>query len=104
MNIRRLLRPWRRFLVTEPKVQVHWPEEPLDHPVEERGGFYNVSLGTTLNSRYKIVRKLGWGQHSSVWLAKDIRYVTVHSLRLCANRSDKCPATFGRKGCINTSR
>ena len=61
-----------RFLSTKvkPPVGVRWPEEPLDH-----GGFYNASLGAILNSRYKVVRKLGWGQHANVWLALDVEYV-----------------------------
>ena len=33
------------------------------HPVEP-GQFYN-------NGRYTIVRKLGWGHFSTVWLARD---------------------------------
>ncbi|KAG1724359.1 serine protein kinase Sky1, partial [Suillus lakei] len=45
------------------------PEEPLDLPVDQNGGFYHATLGNKLNSTYTIVRKLGWGQHSSVWLA-----------------------------------
>ncbi|KAF9237968.1 kinase-like domain-containing protein, partial [Melanogaster broomeanus] len=46
------------------------------------GGFYAATLGHTLNSRYTIIRKLGWGQHSSVWLARDTgqRYVAVKIL------------------------
>ncbi|KAG1768255.1 hypothetical protein EV702DRAFT_979532 [Suillus placidus] len=44
-----------------------WPEEPLDLPADQYGGFYPATLGNKLNT---IVRKLGWGQHSSVWVAK----------------------------------
>lgn len=36
------------------------------------GGFHPVSLGDTFNSgTYKVVRKLGYGQYSTVWLARD---------------------------------
>ncbi|KAF9236294.1 kinase-like domain-containing protein, partial [Melanogaster broomeanus] len=34
------------------------------------GGFYAATLGQTLNSKYTIIRKLGWGQHSNIWLAR----------------------------------
>lgn len=36
------------------------------------GGFHPVSLGDTFNSgTYKVMRKLGYGQYSTVWLARD---------------------------------
>lgn len=62
-----------------------WPEESLDLPADQNGGFYPATLGNKLNSTYTIVRKLGWGQHSSVWLAKhggehEWRYVAVKIL------------------------
>ncbi|KAL4242992.1 Protein kinase-like domain superfamily protein [Abortiporus biennis] len=52
---------------------VKYPEEPLDLSTTDGGGFYAASLGETLNSRYTIVRKLGWGQNSTVWLARDLQ-------------------------------
>jgi serine/threonine-protein kinase SRPK3 len=66
------------------KSPAKWPEEPLDLPFDQGGGFYSASFGEKLNSRYTIVQKLGWGQHSSVWLAKDDQgtqpYVSVKIL------------------------
>lgn len=50
-----------------------WPEEPLDLPTSDCGGYYAATLGEHLNSRYTVLRKLGWGQHSNVWLAQDTR-------------------------------
>lgn len=47
-----------------------WPEEPFDLPADQYGGFYLATLGNKLNSTYTIVRKLGRGQRSSVWVAK----------------------------------
>ena len=41
----------------------------LYHP----GGYHPVHLGDVFNDRYVIVRKLGYGQYSTVWLARDIR-------------------------------
>ena len=46
-------------------------------PADRGVGFYNVSLGTILDSRYKVVRKLGWGQHANVWLAVDVQYDSI---------------------------
>jgi serine/threonine-protein kinase SRPK3 len=42
-----------------------------------RGGFLRVLLGDLFdNQRYKVLRKLGYGQYSTVWLARDDRQVT----------------------------
>ncbi|KAE8321394.1 kinase-like domain-containing protein [Aspergillus sergii] len=49
------------------------------------GGFHRVSLGDTFDrGKYTVLRKLGYGQYSTVWLAKDSkrqRYVTLKLLR-----------------------
>jgi len=38
------------------------------------GGLHPVDIGDTFQAdRYKIVRKLGHGSSSTVWLAQDIR-------------------------------
>ena len=35
------------------------------------GGYHRVDLGDVYNGRYEVIRKLGWGNFSTVWLAKD---------------------------------
>ena len=35
------------------------------------GGYYPAEVGETLCGRYKILRKLGWGHFSTVWLVAD---------------------------------
>ncbi|KAG6013437.1 hypothetical protein E4U43_007287 [Claviceps pusilla] len=49
------------------------------------GGFHPVSIGDTFhNNQYTVLRKLGYGQYSTVWLARDEireRYVTLKVLR-----------------------
>lgn len=40
------------------------------------GGFHPVTLGDTFRQdQYTILRKLGYGQYSTVWLARDSKYV-----------------------------
>ncbi|KAF5321252.1 hypothetical protein D9619_001150 [Psilocybe cf. subviscida] len=39
----------------------------------EPGGYHRVSVGELYNKRYEVVRQLGWGQYSTVWLVKDLR-------------------------------
>ncbi|CAM1507169.1 Fc.00g068100.m01.CDS01 [Cosmosporella sp. VM-42] len=35
------------------------------------GGYHPVNLGDIFNSRYRVIRKLGYGSYSTVWLAID---------------------------------
>lgn len=35
------------------------------------GGYHPVQLGNSFNDRYKVIKKLGWGHFSTVWLATD---------------------------------
>jgi serine/threonine-protein kinase SRPK3 len=45
-------------------------EEPHMLAPELGYGYYPLTLGERLDrDKYEIVRKLGWGQNSSVWLA-----------------------------------
>lgn len=45
------------------------------------GGYHPVALGDTLkNGRYKIYHKLGYGGFSTVWVARDSKYVVCSSL------------------------
>lgn len=47
------------------------PEEGTNHDYES---FCHVSLGDQFNDeRYIALRKLGYGQYSTVWLARDLR-------------------------------
>ena len=43
-----------------------------------RGGYHPVSVGELYNNSYKVVRQLGWGQYSTVWLMNDTRLVPLH--------------------------
>lgn len=46
-------------------------EENLDR--YRSGGYHPVHFGDVFNDRYVVVRKLGYGQYSTVWLARDTR-------------------------------
>uniref|UniRef100_A0A8C3Y6E3 non-specific serine/threonine protein kinase n=1 Tax=Catharus ustulatus TaxID=91951 RepID=A0A8C3Y6E3_CATUS len=37
------------------------------------GGYYPVRIGDLFHGRYHVVRKLGWGHFSTVWLCWDLR-------------------------------
>ena len=51
---------------------VDFPNEGADGYVE--GGYHHVSVGDIFNDTYVIVRKLGFGVYSTVWLANDRKY------------------------------
>lgn len=43
-----------------------------------KGGYHPVHIGDSFSDgRYVIVRKLGWGHFSTVWLAKDTKCVSA---------------------------
>uniref|UniRef100_A0A8C9TZ66 non-specific serine/threonine protein kinase n=1 Tax=Scleropages formosus TaxID=113540 RepID=A0A8C9TZ66_SCLFO len=45
-------------------------EDPNDYC---KGGYHHVRIGDLYNGRYHVIRKLGWGHFSTVWLAWDIQ-------------------------------
>uniref|UniRef100_UPI0037E88E6B SRSF protein kinase 3 n=1 Tax=Semicossyphus pulcher TaxID=241346 RepID=UPI0037E88E6B len=45
-------------------------EDPSDYC---KGGYYPVNIGDLFNGRYHVVRKLGWGHFSTVWLCWDLQ-------------------------------
>ena len=58
------------------------------------GSFHPIALGDTLkDGRYKIHHKLGYGGFSTVWLARDHRYIDVcspiDSIMLMARRLEQ---------------
>ncbi|XP_065909151.1 SRSF protein kinase 3-like [Dysidea avara] len=58
-------------------------EEEQEDPVDYcRGGYHPVQLGDIYNSRYCIIRKLGWGHFSTVWLARDSKVARCVALKV----------------------
>ncbi|KAM3617746.1 uncharacterized protein V6R79_010476 [Siganus canaliculatus] len=68
----------------QPEASPQEPEEPeeiLGSDDEEqedphdycKGGYHHVKVGDLYNGKYHVIRKLGWGHFSTVWLAWDIQ-------------------------------
>jgi len=53
-------------------------EEQL--PCYKPDQFYPVRIGETLDSKYKVLGKLGYGAYSTVWLCRSMKYVNLLSL------------------------
>ena len=42
-----------------------------------KGGYHPVKIGDFYHNRYDVLRKVGWGHFSTVWLCQDIKYENV---------------------------
>jgi len=45
--------------------------EQEDSAQYKKGGYHPVQVGDLFESRYLVVKKIGWGQFSTVWLCRD---------------------------------
>ncbi|KJA15913.1 hypothetical protein HYPSUDRAFT_91667 [Hypholoma sublateritium FD-334 SS-4] len=48
----------------------------------EPGGYHPVTAGEVYNQRYQIVRKLGWGFYSVVWLVQDLKDQRLAAMKI----------------------
>jgi serine/threonine-protein kinase SRPK3 len=58
-----------------PDLDTIFPEEPLSLSGDQGFGFFPGRIGLLLNGRYEILRKLGRGQYSTIWLVSDSQCV-----------------------------
>lgn len=63
-------------------------EEQESREDYRRGGYHPVKLGDLFLQRYHVIRKIGWGHFSTVWLCWDLdekRYVALKIVKSAAN-------------------
>jgi hypothetical protein len=62
-----------------PTVTLDFKEEPIGLPPSNGFGFLDVNIGDELgpDGCYVVLRKLGYGVYSNVWLARDKRLVEI---------------------------
>ncbi|CAM9454102.1 unnamed protein product [Lampetra planeri] len=59
---------------SEPEGLVGSDDEEQEDPADyTKGGYHPVKIGDLFNGRYHVVRKLGWGHFSTVWLCWDMQ-------------------------------
>jgi len=63
--------------------------------------YCRVRIGDTLGKRYHILGKLGYGQVSTVWFARNVEYVILLAFALSSNYhsgiSNGCRSKCARK-------
>ena len=55
--------------------------QELKFPPSPTGGYHPVCPDDEYNQRYRVIRKLGWGHFSTVWLCWDERYSYKYPVR-----------------------
>ncbi|XP_065067348.1 SRSF protein kinase 3-like isoform X2 [Rhopilema esculentum] len=59
-------------------------EDPSDYC---KGGYHVVKIGDLFNDRYHVIRKLGWGHFSTVWLSWDLKMKSFVALKIVKSAS-----------------
>jgi len=74
---RKLTRCYAHATLTLPSVVVRRKNNLNPEPQHryEPGGYHPVIPGEVYNQRYQVIRKLGWGLYSTVWLIQDTQSV-----------------------------
>ncbi|XP_028923020.1 SRSF protein kinase 3 [Ornithorhynchus anatinus] len=78
-------------------------EDPTDYC---RGGYYPVKIGDLFNGRYHVVRKLGWGHFSTVWLCWDIqrkRFVALKVVKSAVHYTETAVDEIKLLKCVRDS-
>lgn len=78
------------FMTAFQLTKFHWSSKLIYCPItftdtftHSIGGYHPVAIGDVFhNSRYLVLRKLGWGHFSTVWLAKDLKTNTPVALKI----------------------
>ncbi|KAF8799940.1 kinase-like protein [Phlegmacium glaucopus] len=63
-------------------VIVHRTNNPEPQHRYEPGGYHLVIPGEVYNQRYQVIRKLGWGIYSTVWLVQDTQNQSLAALKI----------------------
>jgi len=71
-------------------------EEPQSMSAQQGYGYYPGRLGECIGdgeATFRIVRKLGWGSYSNVWLGQDTRSFPIHCLPYISEQLVTCICT-----------
>eukprot|EP00092_Neocalanus_flemingeri_P010238 GFUD01011029.1.p1 GENE.GFUD01011029.1~~GFUD01011029.1.p1 ORF type:complete len:1023 (+),score=238.96 GFUD01011029.1:259-3327(+) len=68
--------------IEEDEPAVCYVEEQESPSEYEKGGYHPVEIGDFYHNRYHVIRKLGWGHFSTVWLCWDLSDVKFVALKV----------------------
>ncbi|RWS31943.1 SRSF protein kinase 2-like protein, partial [Leptotrombidium deliense] len=78
-------------------------EDPSDYV---KGGYHPVKIGELFNGRYHVVRKLGWGHFSTVWLCWDLtdkRFVALKVVKSATHYTETALDEIKLLKCVRES-
>ncbi|XP_054640055.1 SRSF protein kinase 2-like isoform X2 [Dunckerocampus dactyliophorus] len=83
-------------------------ENPAEYGIAScvAGGYYPVEVGEIFEDRYQVVRKLGWGHFSTVWLCWDMvkgRFVALKVVKSAATYSETALDEIKLLKCVRDS-
>eukprot|EP00126_Sphaerothecum_destruens_P015561 Sdes_comp9580_c0_seq1m1059 len=59
-----------------------------------KGGYHPVKVNDVYHQRYRVLKKLGWGHFSVVWLAKDLKLKSFVALKIVKSASQYTEAAL----------
>jgi hypothetical protein len=81
--IPRFLRPrWKPLNFSNPNYGIVVPTQKIEEenfPDYVASRYYPTQIGEVLKDRYQVVSKLGYGVTSTVWLVRDMKYVSLYT-------------------------
>ncbi|XP_054724206.1 SRSF protein kinase 3-like [Uloborus diversus] len=78
-------------------------EDPRDYC---KGGYHPVKIGDLFHSRYHVIRKLGWGHFSTVWLCWDLmgkRFVALKVVKSASHYTETALDEIKLLRCVRES-
>jgi len=78
-------------------------EDPKDYV---KGGYHPVKIGDLFHNRYHVVRKLGWGHFSTVWLCWDLtdkKFVALKVVKSAAHYTETALDEIKLLKCVRQS-
>lgn len=78
-------------------------EDPRDYT---KGGYHPVKIGDLFHNRYHVVRKLGWGHFSTVWLCWDLtakRFVALKVVKSASHYTETALDEIKLLRCVRES-
>ncbi|KDQ14205.1 hypothetical protein BOTBODRAFT_55634 [Botryobasidium botryosum FD-172 SS1] len=69
----------------------HWSDS--EEPVDECGptGYHPTAIGDVFDSKYRVIRKVGWGGSSTVWLVRNQIDGSIAALKLLTGFASSTP-------------